>query len=92
MPLLFNTKFENAIFVLDEIGKMEMFSQAFAKSVTDLFNLPAVKILATIPVSRGKPLPLVEKLRNDPLNEVITVDRGNRNNLITDILNILDVK
>lgn len=68
---------DNAIFVLDEIGKMEMFSQAFVKSVADLFNLPAVKILATIPVARGKPLPLVEKLRNDPFNNVITVCKYN---------------
>ncbi|XP_076306150.1 cancer-related nucleoside-triphosphatase-like isoform X2 [Tachypleus tridentatus] len=59
--------------ILDEIGKMEMFSECFKQSVRASFNLSGVSILATIPVAKGKPLPLVEELRNRKDVTIITV-------------------
>ena len=57
--------------MIDEIGKMELFSGKFVKSVQALFNLEShpsatgtVVILATIPVARQRSHWLVEELRH----------------------------
>ncbi|KAL1491397.1 hypothetical protein ABEB36_011999 [Hypothenemus hampei] len=41
---------ENGILVLDEIGKMELFSKKFQNAVATAFQRFNVKILATVPV------------------------------------------
>ena len=50
--------------VIDEIGKMELFSRAFVDSVKGLFQCPGVVIVATIPIARHKSHWLVEELRH----------------------------
>lgn len=54
------------LFVIDEIGKMELFSQDFIKVVQAVFQCPDVVVLATIPVARQKSHWLVEELRQRP--------------------------
>ena len=54
------------LFVVDEIGKMELFSQDFIKVVQAVFQCPDVVVLATIPVARQKSHWLVEELRQRP--------------------------
>ena len=64
------TGVEMCLFVIDEVGKMELFSTKFVKSIQALFN-PEQKptetgtmvVLATIPVARQRSHWLVEELR-----------------------------
>ena len=50
--------------VIDEIGKMELFSQSFIQVVSQILSGSGVVMLGTIPVPKGKPLGLVEEIRN----------------------------
>ena len=64
--------------VIDEIGKMELYSHSFTGTVRSLLK-EDVTMLATIPVApeRGKPLALVEQIRNSPDVQLYTVrNRG----------------
>ncbi|KAJ1153614.1 hypothetical protein NDU88_006373, partial [Pleurodeles waltl] len=49
--------------VLDEIGKMELFSQSFTQLVRETLNNDGVVVLGTIPVPKAKPLLLVEEIK-----------------------------
>uniref|UniRef100_A0A8D0G7M7 NTPCR triphosphatase n=1 Tax=Sphenodon punctatus TaxID=8508 RepID=A0A8D0G7M7_SPHPU len=50
--------------VIDEIGKMELFSQSFIRVVRQTLTGSGTVILGTIPVPKGKPLGLVEEIRS----------------------------
>ncbi|KAK1791370.1 hypothetical protein P4O66_013383, partial [Electrophorus voltai] len=50
------------VFVIDEIGKMELFSQTFIQAVRQALDSSDC-ILGTIPTPKGKPLGLVEEIR-----------------------------
>lgn len=50
--------------VIDEIGKMELFSQPFIQAVRHTLSVPGTVVLGTIPVPKGKPLTLVEEIRS----------------------------
>ncbi|KAK6182935.1 hypothetical protein SNE40_010507 [Patella caerulea] len=75
------------VFVIDEIGKMELFSQTFVQSVKSIFDKPNSTILATIPIARGKPLPFVEELRHRSDTLVFTISQNNRDSILQDIVN-----
>lgn len=45
---------------IDEIGKMELFSNKFKQSIQTLFDRPNLILIATIPI---KPLAFVDKTR-----------------------------
>ena len=54
------------LYVVDEVGKMELFSRNFVDGVKKLFDAPrddGVIVVATIPVARQKSHWLVEELR-----------------------------
>lgn len=70
------------IVVIDEIGKMEMFSQNFKSVVKKALDSPK-KVLATIPVYSNTFLDSL-KARNDI--EVFNLDVDNRDRLVKDIL------
>ncbi|KAG9472233.1 hypothetical protein GDO78_020665 [Eleutherodactylus coqui] len=50
--------------VIDEIGKMELFSQPFTSAVGKVLDNPSVVVLGTLPVSKGRLLPFVEEIRH----------------------------
>ena len=50
--------------IVDEVGKMELFSQSFISSVRELFSSPQATILATVPVTKQRPIPFVDELKN----------------------------
>lgn len=50
--------------VIDEIGKMELFSKDFVQLVQGTFRSPKSIVMATIPISKGKSHWLLEELRN----------------------------
>ena len=55
---------KKGLVVIDEIGKMELFSRNFVESVKALFQRRDVVVLATIPVARQKSHWLVDELRH----------------------------
>lgn len=61
------------VFVIDEIGKMELFSQSFIRSVRQTLDGSSCTILGTIPIPKGKPLGLVEEVRSRRDVKVFTV-------------------
>ena len=61
------------LIVIDEIGKMELFSQEFVQLVRTLFEQKQCTLLATIPIARGRPIALVEDLRQSPDCQVFAV-------------------
>ncbi|XP_031593482.1 cancer-related nucleoside-triphosphatase [Oreochromis aureus] len=77
------------VFVIDEIGKMELFSQSFIRAVRQTLDSASCTILGTIPIPKGKPLGLVEEVRNRRDVKVFTVSKENRNAILQDILETL---
>uniref|UniRef100_A0A803XX02 Nucleoside-triphosphatase, cancer-related n=1 Tax=Meleagris gallopavo TaxID=9103 RepID=A0A803XX02_MELGA len=63
---------EKKICVIDEIGKMELFSQAFIQAVRQMLAGSGTVVLGTIPIPKGKPLDLVEEIRSRRDVEVFT--------------------
>lgn len=74
------------VFVVDEIGKMELFSQSFIRAVRQTLDSSACTILGTIPIPKGKPLGLVEEVRSRRDVKVFAVSKENRNAILQDIL------
>jgi nucleoside-triphosphatase THEP1 len=57
---------------------MELMSQKFSRGVHDLFSKASsanFRILATIPISKGRPLPVVEALRQRTDCRIVTVKK-----------------
>lgn len=72
--------------VIDEVGKMELFSQPFIQAVRQTLSTPGTVILGTIPVPKGKPLALVEEIRTRNDVKVLSVTKDNRNHLLPEIV------
>ncbi|XP_032696998.1 cancer-related nucleoside-triphosphatase [Lontra canadensis] len=77
---------EHRVCVIDEIGKMELFSQPFLRAVRQTLATPGTVVLGTIPIPKGKPLALVEEIRNRNDVQVFSVTKENRNHLLPDIV------
>lgn len=77
---------EKRICVIDEIGKMELFSQAFIQAVRQVLAGSGTVVLGTIPIPKGKPLDLVEEIRSRKDVKVFNVSKENRNSILQDIL------
>ncbi|XP_071707646.1 uncharacterized protein [Rutidosis leptorrhynchoides] len=71
-------KEDTDLFVIDEVGKMELFSPSFFPAVLRVLesNKP---ILATVPVPKaGRDIPAVARLKNDPRATLFTLTTSNR--------------
>ncbi|XP_059215419.1 cancer-related nucleoside-triphosphatase [Centropristis striata] len=77
------------VFVIDEIGKMELFSQSFIRAVRQTLGSSSFTVLGTIPIPKGKPLGLVEEVRSRGDVKVFTVTKENRNAILQDIVSTL---
>ncbi|RLN40018.1 cancer-related nucleoside-triphosphatase isoform X2 [Panicum miliaceum] len=83
-------KEETDLFIIDEVGKMELFSSAFFPAVMRVIesNIP---VLATIPIPRnGRDIPGVARLRNHPGAAIFTLNTGNRDMMRETIYNQLN--
>ncbi|KAJ1298951.1 hypothetical protein BS78_01G493600 [Paspalum vaginatum] len=83
-------KEETDLFIIDEVGKMELFSSAFFPAVMRVIesNIP---VLVTIPIPRhGRDIPGVARLRNHPGAAVFTLNTGNRDMMRDTIYNQLN--
>lgn len=65
------------LFVIDEIGKMECFSEVFVEAAARVLDGP-VSVLATIAARGGG---LIGRVRARPDVEILTVSAGNRDEL-----------
>ncbi|XP_064174016.1 cancer-related nucleoside-triphosphatase isoform X1 [Anguilla rostrata] len=74
------------VFVIDEIGKMELFSQSFVRAVRQALDGNGCSILGTIPIPKGKPLGLVEEVRSRRDVKVFTVTKDNRDVILQDVV------
>lgn len=78
------------VFIIDEIGKMELFSQSFIRAVRQTLDSSVCTVLGSIPVPKGKPLGLVEEVRSRNDVKVFTVSKENRNTLLQDIVSTVN--
>ena len=53
----------NTVVIVDEVGKLELFSQSFVNSVRELFSSSQATVLATVPVTKQRPIPFVDELK-----------------------------
>ncbi|XP_020382469.2 cancer-related nucleoside-triphosphatase isoform X2 [Rhincodon typus] len=77
---------EKKVYVIDEIGKMELFSEPFIQSVRQILDGPGGTILGTIPIPKGKPLELVEEIRSRKDVKIFNITKDNRNNIVQEIV------
>uniref|UniRef100_A0A4W3I450 Nucleoside-triphosphatase, cancer-related n=1 Tax=Callorhinchus milii TaxID=7868 RepID=A0A4W3I450_CALMI len=76
----------NKVYVIDEIGKMELFSQPFIQAIRQILDGAGSTILGTIPVPRGKPLGLVEEIRTRSDVRMFNITKENRNSIVQEII------
>ena len=87
IPILEKALNENKVVVIDEIGKMELFSKKFISLVEEIFDKKD-KILATVPI---KDVHLfVKKLKERKDIMLIEVTFSNRNYLPEKIIQLLE--
>ncbi|XP_072265331.1 cancer-related nucleoside-triphosphatase [Pyxicephalus adspersus] len=72
--------------VIDEIGKMELFSKKFISVVHTILDSANTVVLGTIPVPKGKPLPLVEEIRSRQDVKVFNITKENRDAMLQEIV------
>lgn len=90
LPVLERALREEKIVVIDEVGKMELFSKAFADLVTRLIHDPTKDVVVTIPIRDVHPL--VAHIRRLTGAVLLEVTKENRDSLLEDILFLLDRK
>ncbi len=90
LPALKKALNSKNIIIIDEIGKMELFSDRFAQIVKDIFSNENTTVIATVPAKNIHPVVSWIKKRPDVL--LLEVDYKNRDTLPQKILNILEKK
>ncbi|KAL7641016.1 UNVERIFIED_CONTAM: hypothetical protein RMT77_008153 [Armadillidium vulgare] len=80
---------KSSVIVIDEIGKMEMFSSKFVQKVREIISTSEHRMIVTIPISKGRLIPLVEEIRNHKNFRIETISRTNRDDcqMFEDLLN-----
>ncbi|XP_068751479.1 cancer-related nucleoside-triphosphatase homolog [Montipora capricornis] len=80
----------NTVVVVDEVGKMELFSQSFVNYVRELFSLSQATILATVPVTKQRPIAFVDELKRREDVTLIEVSRSSRDELVGEVVRMLE--
>lgn len=69
--------------IIDEVGKMELFSSKFRQFIESCFKLPLEsKLITTVPLKSSDPL--VVRLKNSP--KLFHITKGNRDNIFDEII------
>ena len=76
---------KSRVIVIDEIGKMESFSNKFQSLVRKIFQVEEKLILATVPVKHDS-LNLVKEIVNRSDVEIVEVTKSNRDELKTSLI------
>jgi len=87
VPALHRAAQQCDLVVVDEIGKMELFSTAFKEAVSRIFD-SGTRILGTIMLS---PNPWADAIKCQPQVNLITVTRDNRQQVLLELLNWLGI-
>nr|XP_039252935.1 cancer-related nucleoside-triphosphatase-like [Styela clava] len=88
LPLLEETSDSKHLYIIDEVGKMELFSERFKRKTRKILQDSDNEfiVLGTIPVKRGKGIPFVESIREDKRVKIFEVTKHNRNDILNDIV------
>ncbi len=76
---------KNKIVIIDEIGKMELFSERFKKAVKEAINSKN-KVLGTIKLAKD---PFIEKIKNRKDTKIFYLTEGHFEQIKTEIIKIL---
>ena len=88
IPILQKTlQLKDKVIIIDEIGKMELFSENFVELISKIVFQPEYKLVATLPIKNVHPV--VEKIRNLNNIKIFEVTFENRNFLPNEILKLL---
>ncbi len=79
---------EDDLIIIDEIGKMELFSPKFKEAVFHAIN-SGKKVLGTIMFS---PNPFANEIKNHPQVKVINVTKANRKEVLREVMRWLEQK
>jgi nucleoside-triphosphatase len=79
---------KDKIIIIDEIGKMEFYSQKFRNLIWEIMKDPELKVIATI--SQKDFHPIIKKIKNLPDVEIVEVKQENRNILPEEIVKNFD--
>lgn len=82
VPVLDAGRTDTELFVLDEIGKMECFSERFVSAARRLFKSDK-SVLATV-AKKGSGF--ISEVKGYPATELITLTCDNRNGVVTDVV------
>ncbi|KAI5057720.1 hypothetical protein GOP47_0027735 [Adiantum capillus-veneris] len=73
------------LFVIDEIGKMELFSSTFFPAVWAIFNSNA-PVLASVPIPKyGRDIPEVARLRTHAETKLYTLTKNSRDHVCVEV-------
>ena len=78
---------ESDLIIIDEIGKMELFSPKFREAVLKSIN-SGKKVLGTVMLN---PHPFADQIKKHPQVEVVHVSRANHDRVLNKILNWLNL-
>eukprot|EP00250_Pteridium_aquilinum_P011767 c20293_g1_i1 orf=79-654(+) len=85
MPELEVKGSDTQLFVIDEVGKMELFSSTFFPAVWAIFNSD-VPVLASIPIPKyGRDISEVASLRSYADTKLYTLSKNNRNDVCMEV-------
>jgi nucleoside-triphosphatase len=85
VPILDAEQSDAELFVIDEIGKMECFSQKFVSAVRSLFACDK-SVIATV---AQKGAGLISEVKNYPGTQLFTLTRQNRDKTVAEISQLL---
>ena len=88
LPILEKALRENKVVLVDEVGKMELFSKPFRELIRALIYDPRKHMVITIPIRDVHPL--VAEIRRLTGAVLLEVNKENRDGLLEDILSLLD--
>ncbi|XP_016999300.2 cancer-related nucleoside-triphosphatase homolog [Drosophila takahashii] len=77
---------DSKLLIIDEVGKMELFSKRFELAVSDLLKKTRPLVVS---VPEKSNLPLVEQLKKAPNSKLYTVTKTNRNSLADEITDLI---
>lgn len=78
-------KEDTELFIIDEVGKMELYSASFFPAVLKIME-SKVPILASIPILKfGRDIPAVARMRNHPGVAIFTLNTQNRDSIKDEI-------
>lgn len=81
---------EKSLLIIDEIGKMELFSEKFAQFIKDLLlSKKNLKIIATVPIKTT--LDVIAKLKANPQSEIFHVTKSNRDEIYPHVLQSAEI-